>query len=91
MARHNNTGRSLIIMSKLQGWDPCKIDGTPYPGGEYHEEKTTAGFSPEAMGGFGVVKDPQGAVPDPSAPGGDSRSPGPGGKSSGVHDPNAGK
>lgn len=26
MARHNNTGRSLIIISKEQGWDPNTIE-----------------------------------------------------------------
>ena len=43
MARNNNTSRSLIIMSKLQGWDPSKIDGVDYANNEYPEDRVTKG------------------------------------------------
>lgn len=89
MARHNNTSRSLIIMSKLQGWDPCKIEGADYAGCDYPEDRVTKGDT--AYLGGPLPADPQGATPDPAVPGPDGRSPGPGGQSHGTHDPNAGK
>jgi hypothetical protein len=42
MARQNNSARSLIIMSKLQGWDPTKIEGSSVDLG-YKEDIPTQG------------------------------------------------
>lgn len=68
MARHNNISRSLQIMSREQGWDPCKIDGQDYPHLEYDEQEPTRGFRPGAP-----PPDPQGPCPDPAPPGPDTR------------------
>ena len=88
MARHNNTSRSLIIMSKLQGWDPCTIEGKEFANNEYPEDRATKGDTAYLHGP--LPGGPQDAIPDPGAPGPDNRSPGPGGKSHGKHDPFAG-
>ena len=74
MARQNNTSRSLIIMSKLQGWDPTKIDGKDFVGNVYPEDRTMKGDTPYLTGP--LPKDPQEPCPDPSAPGPDARTPG---------------
>lgn len=37
MARHNNTSRSLQIISKAQGWDPNQIVDTRRPGSDMPE------------------------------------------------------
>lgn len=84
MGRANNVGRSLIILSKMQGWDPCTIEGADYPSNEYNEDKVTKGSDTRFTG---HETDPQGPTPDPAVPGPDNRSPGPGGKNHGVGDP----
>lgn len=89
MARHNNIARSLIIMSRANGWDPCKIEGADYPNNEYAEDRVTKGDTPH-LTGTGTTS-PESSTPNPGVPGADTRSPGAGGKSSGRHDPMAGK
>lgn len=37
MSRMNNTGRSLRIISKQNGWDPDQIEGGPNLSEIYHE------------------------------------------------------
>lgn len=86
MGRANNTSRSLQIISRLQGWDPCKIGGEEFKAIEYDENERMEGFKPGPL-----PVDPQAACPDPPVPGPDARGPGAGGQSHGVHDPNAGK
>jgi len=85
MGRANNTSRSLIIMSKLQGWDPCKIDGQDYVGGEFPEDRVTKGDTAYLTGP--LPGSPESVTPDPGVPGPDNRSPGPGGESRKVHNP----
>ena len=89
MGRANNVGRSLQIISKLQGWDPCKIEGSDYANCEYPEDRVTKGDTPY-LTGTGTTS-PQSSVPDPKPPGGDTRSPGSGGQNSGKHNPMVGK
>lgn len=72
MARHNNTSRSLQIMSKLQGWDPSKIDGVDYAGNSYPEDRTTKGEQFQGP----LPKDPQGSCADPAPARADNRNPG---------------
>ena len=43
MSRNNNTARSLIIMSKLQGWDPTRIEGFEGQDLGYREDIPTRG------------------------------------------------
>ena len=52
MARHNNISRSLIIMGKLQGWDPTQIAGPAqsYPE-NYPTQGTMAGYAPNPGNG----------------------------------------
>ena len=87
MGRANNTSRSLQILSKLQGWDPSKIDGVDYPNGSYTEDRVTKG---EQLGAP-LPRDPQEPCPDPKPAGPDTRGPGPGGQSHGRGNPMAGK
>ena len=89
MARHSNTSRSLQILSRLQGWDPSKIDGADYPNNEYPENRATKGDTPYLTGP--LPKDPQEPCPDPKPAGPDTRGPGPGGKSHGHGNPYTGK
>lgn len=89
MARHNNVSRSLIIISKAQGWDPTKIDGQDFVNGVYPEDRATKGDTAYLNGQ--LPKDPQEPCPDPSAPGPDNRTPYAIGKNHGTHDPMAGK
>lgn len=86
MGRANNTSRSLQIISRAQGWDPCKIDGKDYRHLEYDDNEPMQGFKPGPP-----PASPEANVPSPSVPGPDTRSPGPGGQSHGKHDPYAGK
>lgn len=88
MGRANNTARSLIIASKLQGWDPTKIDGKDFANGEYPETRVNTGDTPYLTGP--LPGSPENQTPDPGVPGADSRSPGPGGTSSGKHNPYGG-
>jgi hypothetical protein len=89
MGRANNTSRSLVIISKMQGWDPCKIDGQDYPNGEYPEDRVTKGDT--AYLGGPLPTSPESATPSVGPAGPDTRSPGPGGGPHGRHDPMAGK
>jgi len=50
MARANNTSRSLIIASKLMGWDPTKIEGESFANGSYPETRPTEGDSARLHG-----------------------------------------
>jgi len=88
MGKANNTSRSLIIASKLQGFDPTKIDGAHFAGADYPENRPTQGDMPYLTGP--LPPDPEYPCPDPAPGGPDTRSPGPGGKSSGKHDPYGG-
>lgn len=64
MSRHNNTSRSLIIISKQQGWDPNVIQGFEgdkgYDVGEvYSPRETPYQMNTTDMNGLpGCVKDP---------------------------------
>lgn len=89
MGRANNTSRSLIIISKLQGWDPCKIDGQSFPNAEYPEDRAMKGDTAYLSGP--LPSSPESATPHPGVPGPDVRSPGPGGQSHGKGSPYAGK
>jgi len=71
MARHNNTARSLIIISKANGWDPCKIEGSDYPHCEYPEERVTKGDTPQLQGP--LPTSPETECPYPPIPGADDR------------------
>ncbi len=62
MGRANNTSRSLVIMSQLQGWDPCKIDGSDYPNCEYPEHRVTEGDTGYLQGP--LPTSPQSTRPD---------------------------
>jgi len=42
MGRMNNTSRSLIIISKANGWDPTEIHGDSY---NYNEDRVKVGDS----------------------------------------------
>lgn len=57
MSHHNNVASSLIIMSKLQGWDPTEITG---PAQAYPENKvqkgTRGGYSPNPGNGPATPK-----------------------------------
>lgn len=86
MGRANNTSRSLHIISKLNGWDPSKIDGADYPNSVYDENERMQGFKAGTL-----PRDPQEPCPDPSPPGPDTRTPFVIGGRSGKHNPNAGK
>ena len=86
MGRANNTARSLQIMAKLQGWDPCKIDGKDFPMLEYDEDERQTGVKPGP-----APKSPEDSFPGVAIQGPDTRTPGPGGQGHGKHDPNAGK
>lgn len=89
MARHNNTSRSLIILSKMQGWDPTKIDGQDFANNVYPEDRATKGDTPYLTGP--LPRDPQEPCPDPGPSGPDTRGPGPGGERHGTGNPYAGK
>lgn len=89
MGRANNIARSLQIISKAQGWDPCKIEGSEYPNCDYPEDRVTKGDTPHLSGP--LPSSPESSTPNPSVPGPDTRGPGPGGQGHGKHDPNAGK
>jgi hypothetical protein len=51
-------------MSRLQGWDPCKIEGEDFPNAEYKEDRYEKGDVVESAG-LGLAKDPQGPCPYP--------------------------
>lgn len=89
MGRHNNPARSLVIMSKLQGWDPTKIDGQEYVNNEYREDRVTKGDG--FMGKAPMPTSPEQECPYPAQPGPDTRGPNPVGGKGGHHDPYAGK
>lgn len=89
MGRANNTSRSLIIISKQQGWDPTKIDGVDFANNVYPEDRVTRGDTPYLSGP--LPRDPQEPCPDPGVPGPDTRGPGPGGVPRAPGNPYAGK
>lgn len=88
MGRANNISRSLIEISKRQGWDPTKIDGFgEFPNNDYPEDRATKG---EQLHGP-LPRDPQGECPHPSPPGPDNRGPGAHPRSKPGPNPYAGK
>jgi hypothetical protein len=86
MGRANNVSRSLQIISRMQGWDPCKIDGEHFAHLEYDENERQQGFRPGP-----APTSPQSIQRTQSPPGPDTRGPGPGGTNHGHHNPMAGK
>jgi hypothetical protein len=88
MGRANNTGRSLIIISQAQGWDPTKIEGADFPNNAYPENRVTKGDTAYLHGP--LPSSPEANCPDPSMQGPDTRSPGPGGTKRGHGDPYGG-
>lgn len=73
MSRYNNIARSLIIVSKANGWDPCQIEGKDYVNGEYPEDRPTKGDTAYLHGP--LPNDPQGGDSNVGAPGPDTRGP----------------
>jgi hypothetical protein len=88
VGKANNVARSLIIASKLQGWDPTKIEGENFANGAYPEDRTTEGDTAYLHGP--LPPSPESKTPDPGVPGPDNRTPGSGGRSSGKHNPYGG-
>ncbi len=89
MGRANNAARSLIQISKAQGWDPCTIEGAEYPNNEYPETRVKTGDTAYLHGP--LPSSPENSTPDPAPSGPDNRSPGPGGEGHGTGNPYAGK